>query len=64
MASLNYQQISDHPERILKFKRFTNRYDWKDINFPSQKEDWNNFEKKPNKLITLNILYVPYNTNK
>ena len=36
-------------------------YDWKDINFPSHKKDWNTFEKN-NRSIALNIFYVPYNT--
>ena len=38
-----------------------NKYDWKDINFPSRKQDWNTFEKN-NKPIPLNIFYVLYNT--
>ena len=59
-AAINYRQISDHPERTSKIKRFINKYDWKDIKFPAQKEDWNTFEKS-NKSITLNILYVPCN---
>ena len=33
----------------------------KEINFPSQNEDWKNFELN-NESIALNILYVPYNT--
>ena len=31
----------------------------KEIDFPSHKKDWNEFEKKT---IALNILYVPHNT--
>ena len=37
IAALNYQQIGDHPERILKIKRFIIKYNWKEINFPSQR---------------------------
>ena len=59
--ALNYEQINNNPERISKIKPFINMYDWKDINFPSHKEDWNTFEKN-NRLIALNIFYVPYNT--
>ena len=59
--ALNHEQIDNHPERILKVKPFINMYDWKDINFPSHKEDWNTFEKN-NKSIALNIFYVFYNT--
>ena len=33
----------------------------KERNFPSKKEDWNEFEKN-NKTIVLNILYIPQNT--
>ena len=36
-------------------------YDWKDINFPSHKEDWNILDKN-NRSIALNIFYVPCNT--
>ena len=61
LAALNYQQIKSNPERTSKIKGFINKYDWKDINFPSNKEDWHNFEKN-NKSIALNILYVSYNT--
>ena len=59
-VALNYRQISDHPERTSKIKRFINKYDWKDIKFPAHKEDWNTFEKS-NTSIALNILYVPCN---
>ena len=52
--ALNYEQINNNPEKISKIKPFINMYDWKDINFPSHKEDWNTFKKK-NKLIALNI---------
>ena len=59
--ALNYEKIDNHPERISKIKPFINMYDWKDTNFPSQKKDWNTFEKN-NRSIALNIFYVPYNT--
>ena len=36
---LNDKQINNNPERISKIKPFINMYDWKDINFPSHKED-------------------------
>ena len=44
-------------------KPFINQYDWKGINFPSNKEDWKNSEPN-NKPFALNILFVPYNTKK
>ena len=62
-AALSYEQIKSHPERISSIKPFINQYDWKEINFPSNEKDWNEFEKN-NKAIALNILYVPHNTEK
>ena len=35
----------------------------KEIDFPSHSKDWKKFESN-NKSIALNILYVPYNTEK
>ena len=62
-VALNYEQIEDHPERISKLKSFTDKCNWKEIDFPSHSKDWKNFESN-NKSITLNILYVPHNTEK
>ena len=62
-VALNYEQIGDHPERISKIKPFIGKYDWKEIDFPSQGKDWKKFESN-NKSIALNILYVLYNTEK
>ena len=59
-AALNYQNIHHHPESISKLKPFINNYNWKDIEFPSHLKDWRKFECN-NKIIALNILYVPYN---
>ena len=58
--SLDYQTIKTHPERISKLKPYINKYNWKDIKFPSDKEDWKKFEQN-NKKIALNILFVPHN---
>ena len=60
-TALAYEKIDNHPERISEIKPFINMYDWKDINFPSHKKDWNTFEKN-NRSFALNIFYVPYNT--
>ena len=62
-VALNHEQIKDHPERISKIKPFINRYDGKEIDFPSQGKDWRKFESY-NKSIALNILYVPHNIEK
>ena len=45
---------------MSKLKPYNNQYNWKDINFPSDKEDWKKFEQN-NKETTLNILFVPHN---
>ena len=60
-VALNHQQINNHPEEICNIKPFIIKYNWKGINFPSDKEDWNNFEKN-NTSIALNVLFVPHNT--
>ena len=60
-ATLNYQNIKNDPERIPKIKPFIDKYNWKDIDFPSHSKDWKKFESN-NKSIALNVLYVPHNT--
>ena len=60
-VALNHEQIREHPEKISKIKPFIDKYDWKEIDFPSTGKDWKKFESS-NKSIALNILCVPYNT--
>ena len=60
--ALNYDKIDRNPQRISKIKPFIENYNWKDIDFPSRRKDWNKFELNNN--IALNILYVPFNTKK
>ena len=59
--ALNFNNIDRNPQRISKIKPFINNYNWKDINFPTAKKDWNKFEIN-NENVALNILYVPFNT--
>ena len=61
--ALNYDRIDRNPQRISKIKPFIENYNWKDIDFPSTRKDWNKFELNNNN-IALNILYVPFNTKK
>ena len=61
--ALNYDKIDRNPQRISKVKPFIDNYNWKDINFPSTRKNWNKFELNNNN-IALNILYVPFNTKK
>ena len=44
-----------------KFKKILKEYSWKERDFPSNKKDWK-MSQLNKKLIALNILYVPYNT--
>ena len=62
-VSLNYQNIKNNPERTSKIKPFIDKYDWKEIDFPSHSKDWKKIELN-NKSAVLNILYVPHNTEK
>ena len=63
-VSLNYQSIKKYPQRISKIEPFINQYNWKEIDFPAQpSKDRKKFESN-NKSITLNVLYIPYNTKK
>ena len=63
VVALNYQNIKKDPQRISKIKSFIDQYNWKEIDFPSHSKDWKKFEQN-NKTIALNILFVPYNTEK
>ena len=58
--ALDYQRIKKDPQKISKIKRYISQYNWKDIKFPSSKEDWKKFDQN-NKEITLNILFVLHN---
>ena len=62
-VALNHEQIKKDPQRITKIKLFIDQYNWKDIDFSSNKKDWKKFELN-NKSIALNILYVTHNTEK
>ena len=57
--SLDYQRIKKNPQKVSKLRPYINQYNWKDIKFPSDKEDWRKFEQN-NKEIGLNVLFVPY----
>ena len=46
-----------------KIKLSIDQHSWKAIEFPSHKKDWKKFELN-NKSMALNVLYVPYKTEK
>ena len=56
--ALNYDEIEKDHQRVNKVKPFVDQYNWKDINFPSNVDDWKKLELN-NKSIALNVLYVP-----
>ena len=62
-VALNYQNIKNNPERISKIKPFIDQYNFKEIDFLAHSKDWKKFELN-NKKIALNILFIPYNTEK
>ena len=63
VVALNCQNIKKDPQRISKIKPFIDQYSWKEIDFSSHSKDWKKLEQN-NKTIALNILFVPYNTEK
>ena len=62
--TINHEQTESYPESTSKIKSFINKYNWKEISFPSHKKDWKkliiNNKKINNKTIALNRLYEPY----
>ena len=62
-VALNHDKINRNPQRISNIKPFIEKYNWKDIDFPSTSKDLKKFEQN-NESIALNVLYVPYGTKK
>ena len=60
-VALKHQNIEKNPQRISKIKPFIDN--WKEIDFPPHSKDWKKFEQN-NKIIALNILFVPHDTEK
>ena len=52
---LNYGEINRNSEKISNIKPFTNKYDWKGMNYLTKIDDWKIFQKN-NPTIALNIL--------
>ena len=44
-------------QKITKIKPFINKYNWEGITLPSEKDDWETFEKN-NAITALNISYA------
>ena len=56
-VALNYEEIEKGPQRITKIKTFMKKHNWEGINFPSEKDDWEQIEKN-NQTIALNVFYA------
>ena len=61
-GALNYKKIKKNPQRITKIKPFINKFNWEEINFPSETNDWKNF-KESNVIIAFNLLYAEKEKN-
>ena len=54
---LNRKEIKKDLQRIRKIKPFKDKYNWEEIHFSSEKDDWKKFNKY-NVTIILNVLYA------
>ena len=54
IVTLNHEEIRKHLQRITKIKTFINKYKWRRINFPSEKDDQKQFEKN-NVTVAFNV---------
>ena len=59
-AVLSYKQIKSHAERISNIKPFIDQYSWKEIDFPSHKEDWKSLNEVINLLLLISYMYLKY----
>ena len=50
-ASMNYQNINFHPERISELEPFIDNYNWKDIEYPSHSKGWKKCEQNNKNLL-------------
>ena len=43
-VALNHQNINNHPERVTNIKPSFDKYNWNEVDFPSHRNNWKNFE--------------------
>ena len=55
-VALNHEEIKKDSQRITKIKPFINNYNWQEINFSSEKDDWKKSGKNKGTIV-LNVLY-------
>ena len=56
-VALNYEEIKKDQQRTTKIKSFVDKYNWAEINYPSEKDNWKKF-KKNSLTIALNVFYA------
>ena len=56
MIARNHKLIRKNPQKVMTFFPFKNKYNWYEINFPSEMDDWLHSEKVSS-TTPLNILY-------
>ena len=56
-VALNHEETKEDPQRVTIIKPFINKYNWKETNVLSEKNDWKKFEEN-NAVIALNVLYA------
>ena len=56
-VALHHEELRKNRAGITKIKPFINKYNWDEINFPSEKDNWKKCEKN-NVTISLNVLYA------
>ena len=57
-VALNPEQIQKDPQRITKIKPCIDKYNWKEIRFPSHQKDWKNFQSNNKAIILILIFYM------
>ena len=56
-VTLNHEEIKKDLERMRKIKSFMEKYNWQEIIFPSEKDDWKKIEEN-NLIFAVNVLYA------
>ena len=56
-VALSHEEKGKNRERITKIKSFITKYNWEEIHFLSEKDDWKNIEKD-SVTIALNVFYT------
>ena len=51
------KKMEKKSQKITKIKAFIDKYNWEEINYPSEKDDWKTIEKN-NLTIVLNVCVI------